>query len=221
MLWQITDRIWTLDSFFLAPCSSSFLNVDGRIMSLVLKREFRETVFLREQIRAPTRFFIWHLVLTKILQITGKADDDPRVVVFFYHSFDRVRVGVPTARADLLYKSHILHACRIKLNDEVEDFYNSHCGWTSTGVLPCLNTHTHTYCKPKESVSVYFSSTLSEERRHADADSKSRASREEHNDAEWAKTQKEKTVFSTFNFYPVYYWQVLIIQALNAKFFLL
>lgn len=156
MLWQITDRIWTLDSFFLAPCSSSFLNVDGRIMSLVLKREFRETVFLREQIRAPTRFFIWHLVLTKILQITGKADDDPRVVVFFYHSFDRVRVGVPTARADLLYKSHILHACRIKLNDEVEDFYNSHCGWTSTGVLPCLNTHTYILQTKRECFCIFF-----------------------------------------------------------------
>lgn len=156
MLWQITDRIWTLDSFFLAPCSSSFLNVDGRIMSLVLKREFRETVFLREQIRAPTRFFIWHLVLTKILQITGKADDDPRVVVFFYHSFDQVRVGVPTARADLLYKSHILHACRIKLNDEVEDFYNSHCGWTSTGVLPCLNTHTYILQTKRECFCIFF-----------------------------------------------------------------
>lgn len=156
MLWQITDRIWTLDSFFLAPCSSSFLNVDGRIMSLVLKREFRETVFLREQIRAPTRFFIWHLVLTKILQITGKADDDPQVVVFFYHSFDQVRVGVPTARADLLYKSHILHACRIKLNDEVEDFYNSHCGWTSTGVLPCLNTHTYILQTKRECFCIFF-----------------------------------------------------------------
>lgn len=125
-------------------------------MSLVLKREFRETVFLREQIRAPTRFFIWHLVLTKILQITGKADDDPRVVVFFYHSFDQVRVGVPTARADLLYKSHILHACRIKLNDEVEDFYNSHCGWTSTGVLPCLNTHTYILQTKRECFCIFF-----------------------------------------------------------------
>lgn len=101
-------------------------------------------------------FFIWHLVSTKILQITGKADDDPRVVVFFYHSFDQVRVGVPTAWADLLYKSHILHACRIKLNDEVEDFYNSHCGWTSTGVLPCLNTHTYILQTKRECFCIFF-----------------------------------------------------------------
>lgn len=79
----------------------------------------------------------------------------------FVHVYVTCRVYEPwPEQTDLLYKSHSVRCLQDKTQQQVEDFYNSHCGGRAAerrrapkDIEACLNMHTYVL-QPKES--VYF-----------------------------------------------------------------
>lgn len=116
---------------------------------------------------------------------------------FFPTLLDQLHVGIlTTTNWSIVQVPHFLHACRIKLNNKVEDFYNSHCGGPAVRALPCpvryrgLFEYAHIHTATKRECFSYLFFNIVRGEAPCSADSKSRASRKEHDDAEWAKTQQ-------------------------------
>lgn len=177
------------------------LNFDGRFMSLVRNlNSGKQNVFLQTDQGSYTFYlsdftdqtwwlFMWGCIF---LDTIGSCVQEPW-----------------PEQTDLLYKSHIRHACGIKLNNR----------WKTSTIVTAVDEHqsaavsrkisrlffeyAHIRTATKRECFCIFSSTLSEERRRAALIQRAEGAEKTHSDAEWAKTQTGKTVSLTLCLSPV------------------